>query len=76
MKCGALPGTRGTEQRDQLVCLDAEIEPSQGHRLDAVGAKDLEDVVKLECSEDDLVALLRLTVEARYLHRKLWIINR
>src|SRR5581483_4061161 len=76
VKGGALPGARGAEQRHELARLDAEVEPAQGDGFGAAGAEDLEDVVELERAEGDLVAPLRLVVKARYLHRKLSIINR
>ena len=76
VECGALPRARGAEQCDELAGLDAEIEPAQGDGFSAAGAEDLEDVVELERAECNLVAPLRLVVKARYLHRKLSIINR
>ena len=74
---GALPGARRPEERDELAGLDAEVEPAQRDGLHRPRAVDLEDVVELERPEADLLALLvRLAVEARYLHRKLSIISR
>src|SRR5262249_21443929 len=72
-----LPGARRAEDRDELPRLDAQVEPTQGHRLDRAGAVDREDVDELERAPVDLLALgVGLAVEALYLDLKLSIISR
>jgi hypothetical protein len=52
-------------------------EPAQSDGLDRAGSVDLEDVHELQRTPRDVLALLlRLAIEAPYLHRKLSIIRR
>jgi hypothetical protein len=64
------------QERNELAFLDPQAQPPERDGLGRARAVDLEDVVQLERPEGQLVSLLRLTVEAPQLHRKLSIISR
>ena len=71
-----LPEPEGPNTATSSPRLDAKVEAAECNGLGGAGAEDLEDVVELDRTELDLVAVLGLAVEAPYLHRKLSIISR
>src|SRR5258706_15148578 len=56
----AAPGR--TENGDELMRRDAEVEPAEGNRFCVAGPEDLEDVMELERAPGDLVLPFGLAV--------------
>ena len=72
----ALPRAGWAENCDELAGLDPQIQSAQCNRLCRAGAIDPEDVVELDCSGRSFLLARRLSIETRYLHRKLCTMSR